>query len=97
MAYMETVASPLFVEDNMSQYDDMDYMGGDYEMDDVEDDMDEEFHGRGLGVDSDDGDQLAIDAIDDTDIPPRHVNNTGLSARVGRINLDWVDPDQSSE
>lgn len=46
---METVASPLFVEDNMSQYDDMDYMGGDYEMDDVEDDMDEEYHGRGLG------------------------------------------------
>ncbi|KAI3968054.1 hypothetical protein MKX01_018189, partial [Papaver californicum] len=45
----------------------------------------------------------AIDAIDnginryDTDLPPRYVNNTGLSARVGRLNLDWVDPDQSSE
>ncbi|RZC81833.1 hypothetical protein C5167_044410 [Papaver somniferum] len=88
---METVASPLFVEDNMSQYDDMDYMGGDYEMDDVEDDMDEEFHGRGLGdseSNEDDDDQLAIDAIDDTDIPPRYVNNIGLSARVGRLNVD---------
>ncbi|XP_026425829.1 UPF0160 protein-like [Papaver somniferum] len=45
----------------------------------------------------------AIDAIDnginryDTDLPPRYVNNTGLSARVGRLNLDWVDPDQSAE
>ncbi|OVA14756.1 Metal-dependent protein hydrolase [Macleaya cordata] len=45
----------------------------------------------------------AIDAIDnginqyDTDLPPRYVNNTGLSSRVGRLNLDWVNPDQSSE
>ncbi|XVF10135.1 hypothetical protein REPUB_Repub07fG0156800 [Reevesia pubescens] len=45
----------------------------------------------------------AIDAIDnginqyDTDQPPRYVNATGLSYRVGRLNLDWIDPDQSSE
>ncbi|XP_068650356.1 uncharacterized protein [Aristolochia californica] len=45
----------------------------------------------------------AIDAIDnginryDTDKPPRYVNNTGLSARVGRFNLDWMDPDQSPQ
>ncbi|KAK8945853.1 hypothetical protein KSP40_PGU012737 [Platanthera guangdongensis] len=45
----------------------------------------------------------AIDAIDngiskyDTDLPPRYVNNTHLSSRVGRLNLDWVDPDQSAE
>ncbi|XP_020600131.1 UPF0160 protein-like [Phalaenopsis equestris] len=45
----------------------------------------------------------AIDAIDnginryDTDQPPRYVNNTHLSARVGRLNLDWMDADQSSE
>ncbi|CAL5442789.1 unnamed protein product [Camellia sinensis] len=45
----------------------------------------------------------AIDAIDnginqfDTDQPPRYVNNTNLSARVGRLNLDWMDPDQSPE
>ncbi|XP_057510698.1 uncharacterized protein LOC130793063 [Actinidia eriantha] len=44
-----------------------------------------------------------IDAIDnginqyDTDQPPRYLNNTHLSARVGRLNLDWIDPDQSSE
>jgi hypothetical protein len=25
------------------------------------------------------------------------VNNTHLSSRVGRFNLDWTDPDQSSE
>ena len=31
------------------------------------------------------------------DQPPRYVNATGLSYRVGRLNLDWVDPDQSSE
>ncbi|GFZ12751.1 metal-dependent protein hydrolase [Actinidia rufa] len=29
--------------------------------------------------------------------PPRYVNNTHLSARVGRLNLDWIDPDRSSE
>ncbi|KAL9230205.1 hypothetical protein vseg_005588 [Gypsophila vaccaria] len=45
----------------------------------------------------------AIDAIDnginqyDTDNPPRYVNNTSLSSRVGRLNLDWTDPDQSAE
>nr|CAD1819036.1 unnamed protein product [Ananas comosus var. bracteatus] len=45
----------------------------------------------------------AIDAIDnginqyDTDQPPKYVNNTHLSSRVGRFNLDWMDPDQSSE
>ncbi|KAK4748700.1 hypothetical protein SAY87_015286 [Trapa incisa] len=45
----------------------------------------------------------AIDAIDnginryDTDQPPRYVNNTHLSSRVGRLNLDWIDPDQSAE
>ena len=44
-----------------------------------------------------------IDAIDnginqyDTDQPPRYLNNTHLSTRVGRLNLDWIDPDQSSE
>ena len=44
-----------------------------------------------------------IDAIDnginqyDTDQPPKYVNNTHLSSRVGRLNLDWIDPDQSSE
>ncbi|KAM7278157.1 hypothetical protein ACFE04_005291 [Oxalis oulophora] len=45
----------------------------------------------------------AIDAVDnginqyDTDKPPKYVNNTHLSSRVGRFNLDWTDPDQSSE
>ncbi|KAG4131061.1 hypothetical protein ERO13_D09G183600v2 [Gossypium hirsutum] len=45
----------------------------------------------------------AIDAIDnginqfDTDKPPRYVNNTNLSSRVGRLNLDWMDPNQSPE
>ncbi|GFQ03155.1 upf0160 protein [Phtheirospermum japonicum] len=45
----------------------------------------------------------AIDSIDnginqyDTDQPPRYVNNTHLSSRVGKLNLDWIDPDQSSE
>ncbi|XP_011070374.1 UPF0160 protein C27H6.8 [Sesamum indicum] len=45
----------------------------------------------------------AIDAIDNginqynTDQPPRYVNNTHLSSRVGKLNLDWVDPDQSAE
>jgi len=33
----------------------------------------------------------------DTDQPPRYVNNTHLSPRVGRLNLDWIDPDQSQE
>uniref|UniRef100_A0A804NUN3 Metal-dependent protein hydrolase n=1 Tax=Zea mays TaxID=4577 RepID=A0A804NUN3_MAIZE len=45
----------------------------------------------------------ALDAIDnginqyDTDQPPKYVNNTHLSSRVGRFNLDWTDPDQSLE
>ncbi|KAJ6867993.1 hypothetical protein NC651_033130 [Populus alba x Populus x berolinensis] len=45
----------------------------------------------------------AIDAADnginqyDIDQPPKYVNNTSLSQRVGRLNLDWVDPIQSSE
>ncbi|KAL0725033.1 hypothetical protein Bca4012_039632 [Brassica carinata] len=45
----------------------------------------------------------AIDAVDnginryDTDQPPKYVNNTHLSSRVGRLNLDWIDPDQSQE
>ncbi|GAB2277908.1 hypothetical protein Dimus_012606 [Dionaea muscipula] len=45
----------------------------------------------------------AIDAVDnginqyETDQPPRYVNNTHLSSRVGRLNLDWMDPDQSAE
>lgn len=45
----------------------------------------------------------AIDAIDnginqyESDQPPRYVNNTHLSSRVGKFNLDWIDPDQSSE
>lgn len=45
----------------------------------------------------------AIDAIDnginqyDTDKPPKYVNNTHLSSRVGKLNLDWTDPDQSPQ
>lgn len=45
----------------------------------------------------------AIDAVDnginqyDIDQPPRYVNNTSLSSRVGKLNLDWVDIDQSSK
>ncbi|GAV82816.1 LOW QUALITY PROTEIN: UPF0160 domain-containing protein, partial [Cephalotus follicularis] len=45
----------------------------------------------------------AIDAVDnginqyDTGKPPRYVNNTSLSSRVGQLNLDWVDRHQSSE
>ncbi|KAL6894584.1 hypothetical protein ACP4OV_008682 [Aristida adscensionis] len=44
-----------------------------------------------------------LDAIDnginqyDTDHPPKYVNNTHLSSRVGRLNPDWTDPDQSPE
>lgn len=47
--------------------------------------------------------QQAIDAIDnginqyDTDQPPKYVNNTHLSSRVGKLNLDWIEPDQSPE
>ncbi|XAR71605.1 hypothetical protein NMG60_11017960 [Bertholletia excelsa] len=45
----------------------------------------------------------AVDAIDngisqyDTNEPPRYVNNTNLSSRVGRLNVDWIDPDQAAE
>ncbi|KAG5533905.1 hypothetical protein RHGRI_027935 [Rhododendron griersonianum] len=44
----------------------------------------------------------AVDAIDnglnqhDTH-QPRYVDNTNLTSRIGRLNLDWVDPDQSEE
>ncbi|WZZ44545.1 hypothetical protein YC2023_040804 [Brassica napus] len=47
-------------------------------------------------------DIAAVDAIDngihqyDTDQPPRYVNNTSLAHRIGRLNLDWIEPDQSS-
>ncbi|KAL6005671.1 hypothetical protein ACLOJK_006242 [Asimina triloba] len=45
----------------------------------------------------------AVDAVDnginqyESDQPPRYVNNTGLSSRISRLNLDWMDPDQSPE
>ncbi|KAF5731299.1 hypothetical protein HS088_TW19G00906 [Tripterygium wilfordii] len=45
----------------------------------------------------------AIDAVDngisqyDTDKSPKYLNNTSLSSRVERLNLDWVDHDLSSE
>ncbi|XP_015865776.2 MYG1 protein C694.04c [Ziziphus jujuba] len=45
----------------------------------------------------------SVDAVDnginqyDTDQPPIYVNNTNLSSRIGRLNLDWMDPDHSSE
>ncbi|XP_066319242.1 uncharacterized protein [Miscanthus floridulus] len=45
----------------------------------------------------------ALDAIDnginqyDTDQPPKYVNSTHLSSRIGRLNPDWTDPDQSPE
>ncbi|XP_058182309.1 uncharacterized protein LOC131300464 isoform X3 [Rhododendron vialii] len=44
----------------------------------------------------------AVDAIDnglnqyDTH-RPRYVDNTNLTSRIGRLNLDWVDPDQSED
>jgi uncharacterized UPF0160 family protein len=40
----------------------------------------------------------AIDAVDngvnqyDTDKPPRYVNTTYLSSRVGKLNPDWMEP-----
>ena len=40
----------------------------------------------------------ALDAVDnginryDTDKLPRYINNTRLSARVGRLNPDWLEP-----
>lgn len=45
----------------------------------------------------------AIDAIDNginqynTDVSPKYIINTSLSSRVGRLNLEWTDPDQSAE
>ncbi|XP_074574902.1 uncharacterized protein LOC141831445 [Curcuma longa] len=45
----------------------------------------------------------AIDATDnginqyDIDQPPKYANNTYLSSRVGRLNPEWIDLDQSSE
>ncbi|CAN0911320.1 MYG1 exonuclease [Linum grandiflorum] len=45
----------------------------------------------------------AVDAVDnginqyESDRPPRYVNNTSLSSRVGKLNLDWTESDQSSE
>lgn len=33
----------------------------------------------------------------DTDRPPKYVNSSNLCSRIGRLNLDWMDPDQSSE
>ncbi|KAF9587974.1 hypothetical protein IFM89_006299 [Coptis chinensis] len=45
----------------------------------------------------------AIDANDnginkyDTDLPKRYVDNTKLPSRVGRLNLDWMDLDNSAE
>ncbi|KAI3818042.1 hypothetical protein L1987_11844 [Smallanthus sonchifolius] len=45
----------------------------------------------------------AVDAIDnginhyETDEPPRYVNNTTLSSRISRLNVNWYDDDQSPE
>lgn len=45
----------------------------------------------------------AVDAVDngisryETDQPPKYVNNTSLSSRVSRMNLNWYDDDQSPE
>lgn len=45
----------------------------------------------------------AVDAVDNginqynTDSPPKYVINTYLSSRVGRLNLNWTDADQSAE
>ncbi|MFS7961682.1 putative metal-dependent protein hydrolase [Helianthus anomalus] len=45
----------------------------------------------------------AVDAIDnginqyETDQLPRYVNNTTLSSRISRLNLNWYDEDQSPE
>ncbi|KAI3731371.1 hypothetical protein L1987_62559 [Smallanthus sonchifolius] len=44
-----------------------------------------------------------VDAIDnginqyETDQPPRYVNNTTLSSRIPRLNVNWYDDDQSPE
>ncbi|CAN1812851.1 MYG1 exonuclease [Linum perenne] len=45
----------------------------------------------------------AVDAVDngtnqyDSDRHPRYVNNTTLSSRVAKLNLDWTESDQSPE
>ncbi|KAK9665207.1 hypothetical protein RND81_14G097600 [Saponaria officinalis] len=45
----------------------------------------------------------AVDAADNginqysSDLSPKYAINTYLSSRVGRLNLSWADPDQSSE
>ncbi|GJT50623.1 UPF0160 protein-like protein [Tanacetum coccineum] len=45
----------------------------------------------------------AVDAVDngisryETDQPPKYVNNTSLSSRVSRMNINWYDDDQSPE
>nr|KAJ0189506.1 hypothetical protein LSAT_V11C800390480 [Lactuca sativa] len=45
----------------------------------------------------------AVDAIDnginqyETNQPPRYVNNTTLSSRISRLNLNWYEADQSPE
>ncbi|KAL2921762.1 UPF0160 protein MYG1 mitochondrial [Bienertia sinuspersici] len=45
----------------------------------------------------------AVDAVDnginqyDTDLSPKYVISTYLSSRVGRLNLNWTDTDQSPE
>lgn len=45
----------------------------------------------------------AIDAVDNggnqygLDEPPKYVISTSLSSRIKRLNLDWLDSDQSSD
>ncbi|KAI3724256.1 hypothetical protein L2E82_36027 [Cichorium intybus] len=45
----------------------------------------------------------AVDAIDnginqyETDQPPRYLNNTTLSSRISRLNMNWYDVDQSPQ
>ena len=45
----------------------------------------------------------AVDSVDngvnqyDLEEPPKYVINTSLSSRIKRLNLDWMDNDQSSE
>lgn len=45
----------------------------------------------------------AIDAVDngvnqyDLDVPPKYEINTILSSRIKRLNLSWMDSDQSSD
>jgi hypothetical protein len=48
-----------FFRENMSQYqaDDAEYMADEYEMEDVDDDMDDEFRGREMGGSESDADE----------------------------------------